>query len=75
MSEPTSGRTLSVEVEVLTDLAPLRFTLTRDEASRLYNDVTVALRALDVDFAGNRKNVDIPALYALYDALYAAGVS
>ena len=60
---------------MLVDLAPLRFTLTREEASRLYSDICVALREMDVDFAGNREKVDIPALYALYDALYKAGVS
>ena len=64
-----------VQVEVLSNLAPIRFTLSRDDASRLYNDITVALRSLDVDFAGNRPNVEIPALYGLYDALYAEGVT
>lgn len=65
--------TMTVEpIEVVLDY---RITLPTEQMKRLYHDINVTFRVLDVDFAGNRDRYDIPALYALYDALYEAGAA
>jgi hypothetical protein len=63
------------KVDVLTHEAPLGIKLSRDQASALYNDICRVFRTLGVDMARDREGYAAPALYALYDALYEAGVS
>jgi hypothetical protein len=54
---------------------PVTIELSADDARQVYLEMTTVFRKLNVSMAAERKAVDIPALYQIYDELYRLGAS
>lgn len=69
-----AGRVSSPVIEAVSEVVRYRMDLSPRQANDLYNEVYALLRDKGMMSAGDRDPGFIPALCAIYDALYAAGV-
>ena len=73
MNEPTDGYP-AMGVTAHREVVSIEIHLTPTQANDLYNNVYALLRDRGVHTAHDRGLLHIPALYALYDALYRGGI-